>query len=575
MTLVELLVAIALLMLVFGGILTAFQTILKLVGSSKAHAGALSLANERMEYIRSLPYASVGTVSGIPNGAIPQNATTTLNGITFAERVLIEYIDDPKDGTGSFDDNGIVSDYKRAKVEFSWVENGGNIKIISLITNVIPPGIETTAGGGTVRVNVFDASVQPLAGASVRLYNNSGTTTIDVTRNTNASGVALFSGAPARANYQITVTDTGYSTDKTYSATTSNPIPTTAHVAVLEAEVSTMNFQIDALSQLTVYTKDVATTNTFIDSFVDGTLVSATTSVQIVGGKAMLAGSAGSFAPLGTLFSDTVGPTPLLSWDTAVIESVVPSNTSLRARVYAVSGTSTRTLIPDTALAGNSAGFSSGNVSLATINAVTYPSLSLGAEFTSASTATSSSLLSWRVGYTNAQSAISNIPFTFTSAKVIGSNLDLTPVYKYQGSFSTNAVGMRVFTGLEWGGYNVVVTNSSYDVAEACKDIPYTLAPGVNENLILSLAPNSPYSARVTVVGVSGTSIPNATVRLERGGFDETKTTSACGQVFYGGGMGPHDDYGLTVSATGFITQNINPVVVDGDEVIKVTLIAL
>jgi type II secretory pathway pseudopilin PulG len=119
MTLVELLIAIGLLMIVFGGIFTAFQVVLKLVGASKAHAGALSLANERMEYIRSLPYDTVGTISGIPNGPIPQSATTTLNGVDYTERVLIEYVDAPQDGLDTLDDNGIVADYKRAKVEFS------------------------------------------------------------------------------------------------------------------------------------------------------------------------------------------------------------------------------------------------------------------------------------------------------------------------------------------------------------------------------------------------------------------------------------------------------------------------
>jgi type II secretory pathway pseudopilin PulG len=400
MTLVELLVAIALLMLVFGGILTAFQTILKLVGSSKAQAGALSLVNERIEYLRSLPYDQVGTVSGIPNGAIPQNATTSLNGIEYAERVLIEYVDAPEDGTDVLDDNGIVADYKRAKVEYSWVENGGNSKVISLITNIIPPGIETTAGGGTVRVNVFDAQVQPLAGASVRLYNNSGTTTIDVTRNTNASGVALFSGAPARAGYQITVTDTGYSTDKTYSATTSNPIPVTSHVAVLEAEVSTMNFQIDELSQLTVFTKDVATADTFDDEFDDSTQIAATTSVQVQAGSLLLEGAPGSFVPSGSLFSETINPTPLQSWDTLTVESQTPSNTTLRVRVYAVTGTSTRTVLSDAVLPGNSVGFGSGTVVLTGIDASTYSLLSLGAMLTSSSTATSSRLLGWSVGYT-------------------------------------------------------------------------------------------------------------------------------------------------------------------------------
>lgn len=572
MTLVELLIAIALLMLVFGGILAAFQTILKLVGSSKAHAGALALANERMEYIRSLPYDSVGTVSGIPNGAIPQNATTSLNGITYAERVLIEYVDDPHDGTDTSDDNGIVADYKRAKVEFSWIENGGNTKVISLISNIIPPGIETTAGGGTVRVNVFDAAALPLPGASVRLYNNTGTTTIDVTRNTNASGIALFSGAPARANYQITVTDTGYSTDKTYSATTSNPNPGTPHVAVLEAEVSTMNFQIDELSQLAVYTKDVAAVGSFEDTFANGSLVAATTSVQIVAGAALLSGNVGSFAPFGIIFSDAVTPTPLLSWDSAVIESSVPSNTTLRVHVYEQTGTSTWALIPDGDLPGNSTGFVSGVIPLSSIDVSTYPSLSLGATLTSSSTATSSQLLSWSIHYTEDQSAIPNIGFTLRGTKTIGTYLDSSPVYKYSAAFTTNGSGQRVVTGLEWGSYTVVVSDPSYDIAEACEDIPYSLAPGVTEDLILSLTPNVSYSARIVVTDTTGAYLPGASVRLQRSGFDETKTTGACGQTFFGGGLGNNADYSLTVSAVGYTTQNLTGLEVVDDEVFIVAL---
>ncbi len=571
MTLVELLVAIALLMLVFGGIFTAFQTILKLVGSSKAHAGALALANEKIEYIRSLPYDDVGTVSGIPNGAIPQTSTTTLNGIDYTERVLIEYIDDPHDGTDVADDNSIVADYKRAKVEYSWVEQSGS-KVIALISNIIPPGIETTAGGGTVRVNVFDATAQPLAGASVRLFNDTGTTTIDVTRNTNASGVALFSGAPALANYQITVTDTGYSTDQTYSATTSNPNPTTSHVAVLEAEVSTMNFQIDELSNLTIYTKDVATAGTFSDSFSDSSLVTATSGTQIISDRVLLEGSPGSFSSFGTLFSTTITPTPLLTWDNLTIESVVPADTTLRVRVYEVTGTSTRTLVPDTDLPGNSVGFISGTILLSSIDTSTYPSLSLGATLTSSSTATSSELRAWSVGYTEDQSPIPNIGFTLTSSKTIGTNLDSSPVYKNSTTATTDGGGQREITNLEWDAYTVAVTNPAYDIAEACENIPYVLNPGVAEDLVLSLVPDVAYSNRIVVVDITGAYIPNASVRLQRPGFDETKITGNCGQVFFGSGLGAYADYEVAVSATGYSTQSINPIEIADDEVLVVTL---
>jgi hypothetical protein len=201
-----------------------------------------------------------------------------------------------------------------------------------------------------------------------------------------------------------------------------------------------------------------------------------------------------------------------------------------------------------------------------------YPALALGAAFTSSSTATSSELLDWSINYTEDQSAIANVDFTFTSTKVIGTNLDSSPVFKYSSAFTTNGSGVSALTGLEWGVYTVVVTDPSYDIAEACEDVPYVLAPGVSENLIFSLVLNVPYSQRVTVVDSLGVSIPSATVRLQRSGFDETKTTSACGQVFFGTGLGNNADYELDVSATGYTAQNINPIEITGDGVLIVTL---
>jgi hypothetical protein len=573
MTLVELLIAMGLLMLVFGGIFTAFQVTLKIVGSSKAHAGALSLANERMEYIRSLPYDDVGTVSGIPNGDIPQNATTSLNGIDYAERILIEYVDAPEDGTDVSDDNGIVADYKRVKVEYSWTVQGES-KVISLISNIVPPGIETTAGGGTLRVNVFDAETQPLSGASVRLYNNTGTSTIDVTRLTNAQGIALFSGAPALANYQITVTDTGYSTDQTYSATTSNPNPTTQHVAVLEAQVSTMNFQIDELSQLTVYTKDTPASGEHDDSFDDASEIATSSDTQVIGGALTLADTAGVYVLSGTALSSTIAPTPLESWDTLFLESVLPASTSVRVQLYEVTGTSTYTILPDSALPGNSVGFTSGTISLSGINTATYDSLALLATLTSSSSATTSALRSWRLTYTEEQSPIPGVSFTMTGAKTIGTYADSSPVYKYQDSHTTNGSGSVTLSNLEWDLYDIVLSGGSYDIAEACEDVPYSLAPGVTEDLILTLESNAAYSQRVVVSDVDGNPLPGALVRIRKGGLDEEKETSACGQVFFNSGLSAAADYRIDVSKTGYVTQTADPYEINGDEVLVVTLLS-
>ena len=126
MSLIEVMIAVAVLLLVFGGLISAFRTVLTLVGSAKAQAGAVSLANERMEYIRSLSYDAVGTISGIPSGLIPPLATTSLNGIAYSERILIEYVDDPKDGLGAADVNGILADYKLVKVQYDWTDRSGS-----------------------------------------------------------------------------------------------------------------------------------------------------------------------------------------------------------------------------------------------------------------------------------------------------------------------------------------------------------------------------------------------------------------------------------------------------------------
>ena len=78
-TLIEMLVTIFVFTVIFGGLLFAVQSTLKLISNTKATTSATSLANERLEYFRSLPYANVGTVGGIPNGASDANDAGILN----------------------------------------------------------------------------------------------------------------------------------------------------------------------------------------------------------------------------------------------------------------------------------------------------------------------------------------------------------------------------------------------------------------------------------------------------------------------------------------------------------------
>jgi len=554
-SLVEVLVTAAIVALVFGGLFGAVNGMIILISSSKAKAGATALAVERVEYIRSLPYNDVGTISGVPPGLIPQNATSTLNGITYSERVLVEYVDDVTDGFGAADTNGILADYKRVKIELSWQSRNASSSI-SLVTSIMPVGIESTVGGGTIRVKVFDTTTAPVANAMVRFYNDSTTSTIDTIRYTNTEGIAYLAGAPAAANYQITASKSGYSTDGTVMATTSNPNPTTQPIAVIESTVSTMNFQIDYLSALTIETVGLPTTDTFTDSFVDDLLVALYASTTRTSDAVELEYFGSAYVASGTVVSATASPTILQQWDTLDFTASTSAATSVKVFVYYEAG-GIQALIPDGDLPGNSIGFSSGPVILSGLDIGVYDTLALAALLTTTDTSQTPSLNDWTISYIESQAPIANVDFILNGTKAIGAN-GITPIYKTLVSTMTDGSGMYAIPQIEWDAYTLTITDSSYRVAEFCSSNPLSLAPNTARTLTAVLHGGTGAHLRVTVVDGTGQAIPSASVELDKtlGGYSVTQQTSLCGQTaFYSGGLSIANDYLVTVSAAGFTTS--------------------
>ena len=124
---------------------------------AKAKAAAVEVASTQMEYLRGLSYDSLGTVGGIPAGTVAQNATTTVDGVAYGVRTFIEYYDDPADGTGANDTNGVTTDYKIGKVTVSY-SMYGLAKNVTLISDFVPPGLESSTGGGTLSIHVVNAA---------------------------------------------------------------------------------------------------------------------------------------------------------------------------------------------------------------------------------------------------------------------------------------------------------------------------------------------------------------------------------------------------------------------------------
>ncbi|HHD92365.1 MAG TPA: type II secretion system protein, partial [Candidatus Portnoybacteria bacterium] len=162
MSLVEVLISVTIFLLISLVVYSAFTGIVKLVSISKAQLSAWSLANQKIEVLRNLPYNNVGVVGGIPNGTIPQDENISLNEINYHVHTTVIYHDDPADGTSTSGGgtDTIPTDYKKIKVTVSW--NGKIPGQISSETTVAPKGVETSAGGGTLRIKVFDASGAPI-----------------------------------------------------------------------------------------------------------------------------------------------------------------------------------------------------------------------------------------------------------------------------------------------------------------------------------------------------------------------------------------------------------------------------
>ncbi|MDO8481938.1 MAG: carboxypeptidase regulatory-like domain-containing protein [bacterium] len=574
-TLIDTIVGSALMLFVFVGIAGVFKLSVDVVTNNKARAGAIALADDRIEYIRSLNYASIGTAGGIPSGSIAQSETLFLNGVSYTRRTLVEYVDDPSDGIGGADANGITLDYKATKVDLSWRARTGETRNVTLVTRISPPvGTETacppSAQCGTLAISVVNAALQPVSTAQVHVVNTVATPAIDLTVYTNTGGNVSLVGAPAATGYQVTVTKAGYSTDQTYNPTAQNTNPTPGPFTVSNNQTTSETFRIDLLSSMTINTRFI-TTDTWADSFPDDSKINPLTSVyiDIVDNQARLSGNQPWTGP-GDLRSQTITPISLSKWGVFSWEDTRPTDTTIAYHVYYPTG-SDSALVPDAVLPGNSAGFTSGtSTDLSTIPPADYPSLILEAYMVPLdSGAPSPSIQEWSLGYTSEQGRA--IPFNMRGAKTIGSGPDGT-IYKYDQSLSTDSSGALSISNLEWDSYTMTMNASTgYDISSSCSPQPVEVAPNTSVAELLYVSLYTSNSLLVDVKSSSGVMLSGATVQLTKGGsYDKTVIADACGQAFFDNLT--NGNYSVSVSAVGYQTYPPSGINITGTSRLSVSL---
>ena len=256
LTIVETLIGIGLLLVVFLGLFGLIQIGLRMLNQSKARITATALLNQRIELARNLPYNQIGTIGGIPKGAIPETENIVRNNINYNVKTTVFYIDDPFDGL--FPVDSLAWDYKRIKVKVSWL--GIFHGEVSMLTDIAPKGIETTGGGGIISILVFNANGQSVSQADIWVENNSVSPAIDAHYQTDNQGRIFISGAPACNDcYKITATKPNYSLERTYAAGEQIRgiilvIPEKPLVSVIEGQLSEISFVIDRVCIKTVQT---------------------------------------------------------------------------------------------------------------------------------------------------------------------------------------------------------------------------------------------------------------------------------------------------------------------------------
>lgn len=253
---IEVIIAAAIFVMVALSIYQGYISINGLISASRDKIAAVDLINSEFELVRNLSYSNVGLQSGIPSGTLAPTVVVVKDGRTFNITRTVRNIDDPFDGTiGGTPNDLSPADYKMVQIDVSCASCKKPLTLSS-ISNVAPKNLETASTNGALFIRVFDANGNPLPQANVHVESISPG--IDINDTTNNDGLlALVDVPPGQNAYRITVTKSGFTTDRTYPISVSNPNPIKPDATVVLQQVTQVSFIIDKVSTINVRSRNL------------------------------------------------------------------------------------------------------------------------------------------------------------------------------------------------------------------------------------------------------------------------------------------------------------------------------
>lgn len=535
-SLVEAIVGIALMLIVFLGIFGAYQLTFKIINQSKSRITATAIANKQVEMAKNLPYQSVGVQGRFPDGILDASTTTIRNNIQFTIENRVDYVVDTSDGV-AYPEDECPNDYKRVEIAVSWTSGFGGK--VSLTTDISPQNIaqECSTGGGILSVSVFNAQGIMIESPSIEIKNP---LTGEVVKSaTPASGQHYFS--LATSTYKIEVSKNGYSRQETYASGDNYNgktiiTPEKPNLTVLEGQLTEGGFSIDRTGSFSVDTLSPWGTDFFSDSFLNESKISEKSDVTVANGEIGLATTTEGYVPAGYLDSIAISPANLTSWNEFSFTDGEPTDTALKYQIYYASSTGWY-LIPDVDLPENSTGFNFSPVNLLSLSATDYPQLKLRSNLSTASTTATPILYGWQISWlTGDVTAIPDAAFDLRGNKIVGTDADGDPIYKYSASLTSDSSGHKNIADLEWDLYTFSINPASgLDlIAIQPPAQPIDLQPNANEAVALYLDSNNSLLLTIQDI-VTLEPIFAAAIRAYNSGagYDKVQYTNEKGQTYF------------------------------------------